>query len=325
MLTRWVVLAALAAGGVVHAEPTRVFVGMHVVDLRSVDLRAGSFYADLYLWRRFNQPADEKLAEALGNLEPANGKFDGKELIDDKLVDGERYLCHRVSGTFFFQPDLHKYPFDSQTLPITVEATQLGAADVVFVEDRDSYVKSGEPEDRWGLNPGLELPDYVFKGVRRRTWEARYPTTFGDPTEHGSDTRYARFTWEATFQRQAASYAFKILVPLLIILAMTYLVFFLPADQHGTSATVAMTGLLSVMAFNVAVSGNMPDIGYLVLSDKFFIATFLLLLVTLIETFVIFTLDRKGKPELAVRIEKTARVVFPLLVAGIFVFFLAGV
>ena len=91
------------------------------------------------------------------------------------------------------------------------------------------------------------------------------------------------FSLRASFEREYWSYAFKILIPLLIILAMAYLVFFLPAAQLDTSASVAMTALLSCMAYNVAVSQNMPEIGYLVLSDKFFIATYVLLLLTLAQ------------------------------------------
>ena len=69
----------------------------------------------------------------------------------------------------------------------------------------------------------------------------------------------------------------------------------------------------------------MPEIGYLVLSDKFFIGTYVLLLLTLAQTFWTFIVDARGQAELALRIDRVSRVVFPLLVAGLFGIFLASV
>jgi hypothetical protein len=309
-----------------RAEPVKVAIGMHVVDLRNVDVRSQSFSADFYVWLRFPaEGLDEARLNAVMALEPVNGRFESKELIDDKLVGAEKYVSYRVNGTFFFVPDLKKYPFDRQTLPITLESTSLEVDEVVFVDDRASYERSGTPEARWGLSPTLFVPDYRFEGVQRRVFEGSYPTNFGDPTKLKAGTRYSRFALETSFEREYWSYAFKILVPLLIILAMAYLVFFLPADQLDTAASVAMTALLSCMAYNVAVTQNMPEIGYLVLSDKFFIATYVLLLVTLAQVFLVFKLDAAGKQAEAARLDRLARVAFPLLVTGIFGFFVASV
>lgn len=324
-LVRFVFLSLLLATAA-RAEPTQVAIGIYVLDLRSVDVRAQSFSADFYVWLRFDaKDMDDARLAAVMAMEPVNGKFDSKELIDDKTAGTQRYICYRVNGTFTFVPDLRKYPFDIQKLPIILESTSLEVDEVVFVDDRASYEKSQVPEARWGLSPTLGVPDYFFIGVQRSVVEGTYPTNFGDPTKKKSMTRYSRFSIEASFEREYWSYAFKILIPLLIILAMAYLVFFLPPDQIDTAASVAMTALLSCMAYNVAVTQNMPEIGYMVLSDKFFIATYVLLLLTLAQTFWAFKLDADGKSEAAVKVDLVARVAFPLLVAALFAFFLSSV
>jgi hypothetical protein len=310
---------------VASAEPTRVNIGMHVVQLRAVDARTESFYADLYLWLRFPNGDEERAKEIIEKLEPVNGKFDSKDLVDDKVVGDEHYVCYRVTGTFFFVPDLKNYPFDTQVLPITVENAQLELEELLFVDDRISYEKSGAPEHRWGLSPTLEIPDYTLKRVDRDIYESKYPTSFGDPTRNPAGTHYSRFTLKVSFVREYWSYAFKILIPLLIILMMAYLVFFLPPAQLDTAASVAMTALLSCMAYNVAVSQNMPEIGYLVLSDKFFIATYVLLFLTLAQTFLAFILDTNGKPEAAIKLDLASRWLFPVLVVAIFAGFMASV
>lgn len=307
------------------AEPTQVFIGMHVVELRSVDVRAQSFYVDAYLWVRHKQGADEKVDEAIERIEPINGKLETKDVNDEKIVDGERYVCWRITGTFFFTPDLRKYPFDRQVLPLTFEPSAAESDELVFIDDRVSYEQGDTPEPRWGLSPTLEVPDYKLAEVKRLITESKYPTNFGDPSKNKAGTKYSRYSLQVSLTREYWSYAFKILVPLLIILAMAYLVFFLPAAQLDTSASVAMTALLSCMAYNVAVTQSMPEIGYLVLSDKFFIGTYVLLLLTLAQTFVTFVIDAEGNAALAKKIDLGSRWVFPLLVAGIFGIFMVGV
>lgn len=299
---------------------------MHVVHLRSVDARTESFYADLYLWVRFPATVDEQRAkDIVEKLEPVNGKFESKDLTDDKVVGDEHYVCFRVTGTFFFVPDLKKYPFDTQVLPITIENATLDHDDLLWIDDTVSYEKTGADPKRWGLGESVSIPDYILKHVKREVMQQNYATTFGDPSRDPKGTHYSRFSLKASFEREYWSYAFKILIPLLIILMMAYLVFFLPPVQLDTAASVAMTALLSCMAYNVAVSQNMPEIGYLVLSDKFFIATYVLLLVTLAETFVTFILDANGKSELALKIDLASRWLFPVLVAAIFAGFMASV
>ncbi|MDP3153728.1 MAG: hypothetical protein Q8N23_13705 [Archangium sp.] len=314
-------LSSFAAG----AEATPVHIGMHVVQLRAVDARTESFYADLYLWLRFPVGDEARAKEIVEKLEPVNGKFDSKDLVDDKVIGTERYICYRVTGTFFFVPDLKNYPFDTQVLPITVENAQLELEEMTFVDDKISYEKSGAPELRWGLSPTLSIPDYTLARVDRDIYESKYPTSFGDPTRNPAGTHYSRYTLKVSFVREYWSYAFKILIPLLIILLMAYLVFFLPPNQLDTAASVAMTALLSCMAYNVAVSQNMPEIGYLVLSDKFFIATYVLLFLTLAQTFIAFILDGNGKPEAALKLDLASRWIFPVLVTVIFAGFIASV
>lgn len=299
---------------------------MHVIEMRQVDARSQSFYGDFYIWLRFASAGlDEERIKMLTHIEPVNGKFDSQDVTDDKQVGDEHYICYRVTGTFFFIPELKNYPFDTQSLPLTMEFASLDSEEAVFVDDKISYARGATPEARWGLSPTLSIPDYTLKKVERSVFSLEYPTNFGDPSKSKSGVAYSRFTLKVAFEREYWSYAFKILIPLLIILAMAYLVFFLPPAQLDTAASVAMTALLSCMAYNVAVSQNMPEIGYLVLSDKFFIATYLLLLLTLAQTFATFILDANGKTEGAKRLDKVSAIAFPALVIGIFAFFIAGV
>jgi|GEM_PF-3340370 len=93
--------------------------------MRDIDPRAQSFYADFYLWLRFPSTTEERDKLIVDNLESVNGKFESKDEVDRKLVDGEWYVCFRVTGTFFFDQDLRLYPFDRQPLGLAFENSRM--------------------------------------------------------------------------------------------------------------------------------------------------------------------------------------------------------
>ncbi|MBI3267924.1 MAG: hypothetical protein HYZ53_02800 [Planctomycetes bacterium] len=305
-------------------QRTVAYLGFHIVDIRNVDLKSQSFFADLYMWMRFNQTDEAAAKEIEEKLEVMNGKFDSKEEADRKKIGDETYVCWRVTGTFFFEADLHKYPFDSQRMSIILENSNLEVDSLILADDRTSYERSKAPPNFWGVKEGLHIPEYHLTNVERLLSTSVYSTDFGDPTRPQASSEYARIEIALHFQRDYLSYILKIVVPLIIIIGMAYLVFWLPAEEVGTSSAIAITSLLSCMAYNVAVSQDMPQIGYLVISDKFFIASYILLFITLAETVVTYVLDKNDNPALANRLELASRILFPLASVGVFGLLILG-
>jgi len=296
------------------AAPPRLLevpLGFHVVEVRDIDVRSMTFVADLYYWVRIPAGAPAQVEKG---IEFMNGRLDGEPKLDDeKTVDGWHYLCWRAKGTFSFRADLRRYPFDVQRLAIVVEHEGLEAHELRFVDDVESYRRGGVPEGRWGVQPGLDLPEFRFRGASRVLSESAYPTTFGDPTNHEGLSRYSRLTLTIEFRRDYLPYLVKILIPILVILAITYLVFWFPHDQFSTACQLALTTLLATIASNFSVAQSLPNVGYMVVSDWFFLGTYLLLSLTMLQLVITYVLERKGRREQAERWTRAWRWGFPLL------------
>ena len=106
-------------------------------------------------------------------------------------------------------------------------------------------------------------------------------------------------------------YVVKMLIPLLIILLLTYLVFFVPAQELEVAAGLTVTSVLACIAFQFTLAANMPDVGYIITSDHIFHLSYLLIMLTMAKTVLTFNLEKSGKGELSKRIERWARVVYP--------------
>ncbi|HVY61158.1 MAG TPA: hypothetical protein VHF22_05860, partial [Planctomycetota bacterium] len=288
------------------------------------DLRSASFFADFYLWMRYSVPSgDTETAAQLEKLEFMNGKADAREELDRKVVRGETYVCWRVSGTFHFDTQLRAYPFDTQALDIVIEQPLLEETDCVFKEDLASYGRSAIPPALWGAKEGLDIPEFTLKRTERRIVSSTYKTDFGDLDRKQPTTTYSRFIFSMKFARDFMPYIFKILIPLLVILAMAYLVFFLPPKEIQSASGLGISALLSAIAFNISIAQNLPEVGYLVVSDKFFIGTYLILLLTLGQSVGCYAWhDRDESDPRPAQWLRRCRYIFPVLYVSMFAYLL---
>ena len=87
----------------------------------------------------------------------------------------EEYVSFRTVGRFYFSADFHAYPFDRQRLPIVVEHEVLTTEELEFVDDVDSYARSGAAEDRWGIAPTLGIEDLTIERATRSFSDAGVP------------------------------------------------------------------------------------------------------------------------------------------------------
>lgn len=304
------------------ASPIPVTIGIHVTDVRDIDVRERAFFADFYVWMRHPAGLDDDLAKEIERLEFLQADveaLDATSALDppEPTRGGkEVYLCWRVRGTFHFQPKLSRYPFDTQRLSFVIEHPTLTAEELVYVDDRASYERSNREPHLRGVSKEIEIPQFKLKNVERRVGERRYDTDFGD-TEAAAST-YSRLVFTLEYRRDSKPYFLKIIVPIVVILTMAYLVFWLPPKEISTATGLGITALLALIASNVSATQGLPDIGYLVVSDIFFMFTYALLSLTMLQLLVTYHWDNSGNERRAIRWTIFCRWSFPVLTLGAF-------
>jgi hypothetical protein len=317
---------AAAASGT-HGPKRRMRVGFYVNAVRDVDWTAESFLVDFYWWIRYPKAAseeDRKLVEALefvnGNLGVAPGAratLLEHETQQRKTIPGpngdEEYVSFRTIGRFYFTADFRTYPFDRQRLPIVIEHEVLTDGELELVDDEESYRDSGVSDQRWGLAPTVSVADLEIDRATRAFTTQEYRTNFGDTTIRERSTRFARVTFTIEATRDSRSYLIKILIPLLIILMLAYLVFFVPARDLDVAVGLTVTSVLACIAFQLTVANDLPNIGYVVTSDRIFHLCYFLIMTAMAETVYTHNLEKRGLERTAARIEQWARYLYPVL------------
>lgn len=266
---------AHAAGG-----PETVTVGAFIYDIQDVDLANDSFTADFYIWFRWKSPK----IDPSDSIEPMNsnafqntttsstGGVTGKALYPAPLdmPDGSRYQAFRYSGVFARKMNLEKYPFDIQNLVIVFEDQNQDTRDLVYVPDATPV----------SISPSVTIPGYRLGSPTLVVTEHQYPTNFGD-TSAPPNLKYSRIIIELPLTRDPLPYMVKIILPILIIILITSLIYILPARLEDARTSIGVTAMLTIVALQWTTDSDLPSVDYLTLLDLIYIISLVYILVAM--------------------------------------------
>ena len=285
--------------------PTKVSVVMCLLDIDEVNGAQQSFTANLFVSIRWRDPrlAHDGTGEIVKDIDKVwNPRllFVNQQKIWPTLTevvyispDGEVEYSQRVWGPFSQPLRFMEFPLDSQEFEVRVAAAGSTPQEVEFVAD------SERPS---GLAPKFSLPDWEIKG-----WQLE----FSPYRPMGSSRRAASFALVVQARRYVSHYVTKIIIPLILIVAMSWIIFWIDPDQSATQIGVATTSMLTLIAYRFMVGGAVPPVPYLTRMDYFILASTLIVFATLLQAVGTSVMAKAGRLTLARRIDKASRLIFP--------------
>jgi hypothetical protein len=124
----------------------------------------------------------------------------------------------------------------------------------------------------------------------------------------------ARFNFEFSAKRHVAYYFFRILLPLAVIIAVSWILFFL--KDYAKRVDAAGANLLLFIAFNFAISSDLPRLGYLTFLDTLLISAFLVTAVVLILSVYLRRQDMKGRQAFVAKVDRYVILFYPVAYIG---------
>jgi hypothetical protein len=217
----------------------------------------------------------------------------GNRWILNRIIEVEsnghvNYL-ERFSTNFQIDFDWTAFPFDTQDFYIKV--------DVLFPESQYVFVPLDNYSEIDPLNGEDEFILSTFDTqVTTETSSRLVPTS--------------RFTFHFSAPRHLSYYIFRVFVPILLIISVSYITFFL--KDYSRRIEIATGNLLLFIAFSFSLGDNYPRMGYLTFLDAIMAITFLINTIVVVMNVYFKVLEQKGEREKADRLEAPFNYIYPL-------------
>lgn len=204
-----------------------------------------------------------------------------------KITYQERFTTTLQAPDFDFQD----YPFDRQLFKVRVDLNI--PTEIFTFKEID--------------NPAEPLGDEL--GEEEWTVIKHYSTIEKIPFDNNLEK--SRFTRTIEVRRHLNFYLFRIFIPLFLIISISWVIFFL--KDYGRQLEVASGNLLVFVAFNFAISNDLPRLGYLTLLDRIIITSFACAALVVLISVYQKRLEANGRMELADRIDNMVLTFYPLI------------
>jgi len=303
--------------------PTRVSIGIWMVDITSIDSAQQSFTAEMALVLRWKDP---RLAHTgngvvrypleqvwhpriavVNETNSVSRKFpDSVEVEPDGTVNYRQ----RYAGAFTQPLRLRSFPFDRQTFRLQFVAVRYRANEVQFVPDQD-WIDNGLKQ-AGGIATSITLPDWTIESWNTKSLSYALAPGF----------EYSGYAFEFTATRNVQNYILKVIFPLVLIVMMSWCVFWTDPANSNTQFSIAVTSMLTLIAYRFTVDNQLPRLPYMTRLDVFFLISTLLVFFSLIEVLVTTILDNNQQIARAKRIDRYCRVIVPVIfvIASIAIF-----
>ena len=106
-------------------------------------------------------------------------------------------------------------------------------------------------------------------------------------------------------------------MPLVLIIFMSWAVFWINPKEAGTQIGVSTASMLTLIAYRFTVDLLVPKVSYMTRLDIFILGSTFLVFLSLLQVIITSTLMRNGRDVLSLRIDNFSKFIFPVLFAFI--------
>ncbi|AXA33336.1 ligand-gated ion channel [Francisella adeliensis] len=327
VLTLSIMISSLSyAGNPPPASPTIIDVTAFITDIQNLDELNEQVQVDAilqYEWEDSRLAYDEQKVGKKYQLYQGDFQYDevyegwrpqvsiinevGSPQIKERQVrvypDGHVILKEHRTLTLETPMALQKFPFDKQDLkgfliPFGFENSEVqlrvNPKYQILVKD---YIRN---------NPQVDISEWRLKD---------YKLNVSDPIKqyYGHSDKISMLTLTISLDRKPMNIIWKVLLPLTLLVLAMWSIFWMNKEALSDRLNISFIGILSVIAYQFLVEGDMPRIDYFTFVDGFLLISFAILFSTIVESLGVYWLVKLNKDKAARNLDIFFRIIFPII------------
>jgi hypothetical protein len=296
--------------------PIPVKVGIYLLDITNIDETRNTFDVELDVIVNWTDPRRAFDAEVAGTDRRIHVGAEAEDVrvknwnaqiglanpvgqmgvSAEKLTifaDGRVEISAQINATCRTNLNYRDFPFDKQVLPITLESFAWNVTEVQLVPN----------EARTGFAPEFSLPEWEVVGLDRHE---------EDVIRVRDATAFSNLSFDIKIERKSGYYLWKIFLTVFIIVALTWVVFWMSDERLGRRAGVSSGGILTVIAYQFVTTSSLPRVSYLTVADRVMTLSIVTIAATMVVSIIVDRIDPANQA-LKLKIDRTCRWVFPLV------------
>lgn len=287
-------------------RPTQVSIGLRLLDITAIEDSSQSITPDFVVSLTW---VDPRLMEFEGcqfgldevwtpqiDIINAGRLFTRLRKHVDVLASGNVRYVQRYQGSLVFHYDAHQFPFDQQNIIISLLSYTYGEKDLSLVIDEEFTGR--KPEQ-------FNIPDWKINKVQAIIMSQSIDAIHLNSSE---------FSFNISAQRVTNYFIWKVIIPIILIVLMSWTVFWIDPSQLSAQMGMSATSMLTLIAFQFTLADILPRVSYYTLLDRFVIGSTFLVFLSLLESLITSHLAADvQKQKLAIRIDRISRWLFPLV------------
>lgn len=303
-------LAATVGTEPTPERPRPVHVGLVIRNIIAIDEVKETWQVNGLLITKWNDPAlryRPRSREQLSREVPTNMWKPDFELTNEAtpttfhfvdlfvVPNGNVTYTQRFSATLSTSSDLRRFPFDSQILPLVVQASG---------DDLDvTILRPDRRESSLSNRSYVGLAQWVVVSLTERLG-----------TVAGTARRVNDVEFDLKVRRNPRSYVFKFIVPLLLLVMISWVTFWLSPEEFKARDQLqsAVATLLIVVAFNITVSNLLPRTEYITYIDALLFTCFIFVIIAIGAIVATHLLQTRHSDQVALRVRRFAGVALPI-------------
>lgn len=283
--------------------------GIYTKTLR-INQAEETFETFFYWWLRVDSIQPNTDYSFVKDFEFINAEIEMFDFDAADSTNGYYYVAGRCKAIIPYKANYKRFPFDVQQLIIAIENTAVNKEELIYIPDYSTKNINNVRDENIEI---LNGDQYSIKSLKAVESSYIYRTNFGDPQVAGNE-EYSRLEFQIGVDRNPAGIIQKISLPLIVVLILAYLVFYIPDHEIGTASGLTVTALLAAIAFQWTLNDSLPKVSYLTLIDKIFYLVYAYIFYAMAQTVFTFNLSNKSEywKNVSNKIEIHSRYLFPL-------------